>query len=96
MVVGLDSVDLLSTVVAAECAWLVAMIVLERLSLGQWVAFVLHDWCAVRLADVADVFGTSVAATLPLARKAVTAESPQTRSQPQQGDQPADGRNGQW
>src|ERR1700751_57565 len=52
------------------------MVVLERLSPDQRVAFVLHDGFAVPLAEVAGVLGVSEAAARQLAsrgRKAVTA-----------------------
>jgi RNA polymerase sigma-70 factor, ECF subfamily len=55
------------------------MVVLERLSPDQRVAFVLHDGFAVPFAEVADVLGTSEVAARQLAsraRKAVTAEPP--------------------
>src|ERR1700761_8845276 len=67
--------DPLSEVVAQEDARFAAMVVLERLSPDQRVAFVLHDGFAVPFADVAQVLGTSEAAARPLAsraRKAVT------------------------
>jgi len=76
VVTGLDGNDPLSAVVADEDARFAAMVVLERLSPDQRVAFVLHDGFAVPFADVADVLGTSAAAARQLAsraRKAVTA-----------------------
>ncbi|MGO9152818.1 sigma-70 family RNA polymerase sigma factor [Mycobacterium sp.] len=69
--------DPLSAVVAAEDARFAAMVVLERLSPDQRVAFVLHDGFAVPFAEVADVLGTNEAAARQLAsraRKAVSAE----------------------
>jgi RNA polymerase sigma-70 factor (ECF subfamily) len=69
--------DPLSAVVAAEDARFAAMVVLERLSPHQRVAFVLHDGFAVPFAEVADVLGTNEAAARQLAsraRKAVAAE----------------------
>ena len=71
--------DPLSAVVAAEDARFAAMVVLERLSPDQRVAFVLHDGFAVPFAEVADVLGTNEAAARQLAsraRKAVAAEPP--------------------
>ena len=71
--------DPLSAVVAGEDARFAAMVVLERLSPDQRVAFVLHDGFAVPFAEVAEVLGTSEASARQLAsraRKAVTAEPP--------------------
>ncbi|MGO9382369.1 MAG: sigma-70 family RNA polymerase sigma factor [Mycobacterium sp.] len=76
VVTGFDTADPLSAVVAAEDARFAAMVVLERLSPDQRVAFVLHDAFAVPFAEVADVLGTNEAAARQLAsraRKAVTA-----------------------
>ena len=59
-----------------EDARFAAMVVLERLSPDQRVAFVLHDGFAVPFAEVAEVLGTSEPAARQLAsraRKAVTA-----------------------
>src|ERR1700758_5490558 len=71
--------DPLSAVVADEEARFAAMVVLERLSPDQRVAFVLHDGFAVPFAEVGEVLGTSEAAARQLAsraRKAVAAEPP--------------------
>ncbi len=79
VVTGLDRADPLAAVVAREDARFAAMVVLERLSPDQRVAFVLHDGFAVPFAEVADVLGTTEAAARQLAsraRKAVTAEPP--------------------
>ena len=82
MVTGyLDShgADPLSAVVAQEDARFVAMVVLERLSPDQRVAFVLHDGFAIPFAEVAQVLGTSETAARQLAsraRKAVNASPP--------------------
>lgn len=79
VVTGFDGDDPLSVVVANEDARFAAMVVLERLSPDQRVAFVLHDGFAVPFADVADVLGTTEAAARQLAsraRKAVAAEPP--------------------
>jgi RNA polymerase sigma-70 factor (ECF subfamily) len=57
-------------VVASEDARFAAMVVLERLSPDQRVAFVLHDGFAVPFAEVADVLGTSEAAARQLASRA--------------------------
>ena len=73
----LSEADPLSALVAAEDARFAAMVVLERLSPDQRVAFVLHDGFAVPFAEVADVLGTNEAAARQLAsraRKAVSAE----------------------
>ena len=74
---GSQEADPLSAVVAAEDARFAAMVVLERLSPDQRVAFVLHDGFAVPFAEVADVLKTSEPAARQLAsraRKAVTGE----------------------
>jgi RNA polymerase sigma-70 factor (ECF subfamily) len=68
--------DPLSAVVAAEDARFAAMVVLERLSPDQRVAFVLHDGFSMPFAEVADVLGTNEPAVRQLAsraRKAVVA-----------------------
>ncbi|OIN78157.1 sigma-70 family RNA polymerase sigma factor [Mycobacterium malmoense] len=79
VVTGFDQADPLSAVVAREDARFAAMVVLERLSPDQRVAFVLHDGFAVPFAEVAGVLGTSETAARQLAsraRKAVTAQPP--------------------
>ncbi|BBZ49293.1 sigma-70 family RNA polymerase sigma factor [Mycobacterium heidelbergense] len=79
VVTGLDETDPLSAVVAREDARFAAMVVLERLSPDQRVAFVLHDGFAVPFAEVAEVLGTNEPAARQLAsraRKAVAAEPP--------------------
>ncbi|HWF26884.1 MAG TPA: sigma-70 family RNA polymerase sigma factor, partial [Mycobacterium sp.] len=79
VVTGFDEVDPLSAVVAAEDARFAAMVVLERLTPDQRVAFVLHDGFAMPFAEVAEVLGTNEAAARQLAsraRKAVAAEPP--------------------
>src|SRR6201992_2887895 len=76
---GFDDADPLSAVVAREDARFAAMVVLERLSPDQRVAFVLHDGFAVPFAEVAEVLGTNEAAARQLAsraRKAVAAQPP--------------------
>lgn len=79
VVTGFDGDDPLSVMVAHEDARFAAMVVLERLSPDQRVAFVLHDGFAVPFTEVADVLGTTAAAARQLAsraRRAVTAEPP--------------------
>ncbi|OBI07962.1 sigma-70 family RNA polymerase sigma factor [Mycobacterium scrofulaceum] len=79
VVTGFDRADPLAVVVSREDARFAAMVVLERLSPDQRVAFVLHDGFAVPFAEVADVLGISVAAARQLAsraRKAVSADPP--------------------
>jgi RNA polymerase sigma-70 factor, ECF subfamily len=79
VVTGLDGDDPLSVVVANEDARFAAMVVLERLSPDQRVAFVLHDGFAVPFDEVAEVLGTTAAAARQLAsraRRAVSAEPP--------------------
>jgi RNA polymerase sigma-70 factor, ECF subfamily len=70
VVTGLDRDDPLSVVVAHEDARYAAMVVLERLSPDQRIAFVLHDGFAVPFADVADALGTTEAAARQLASRA--------------------------
>lgn len=79
VVTDVDGTDPLSAVVASEDARFAAMVVLERLSPDQRVAFVLHDGFAVPFAEVAQVLGTNEAAARQLAsraRKAVSADPP--------------------
>ena len=74
---NLSGPDPLSAVVAREDARFAAMVVLERLSPDQRVAFVLHDGFSVPFSEVAEVLGTNEAATRQLAsraRKAVAAD----------------------
>jgi RNA polymerase sigma-70 factor (ECF subfamily) len=76
VVTGFDAADPLSAVVAREDARFAAMVVLERLSPDQRVAFVLHDGFSLPFAEVADVLGINEAAARQLAsraRKAVAA-----------------------
>jgi RNA polymerase sigma-70 factor, ECF subfamily len=78
VVTGWDgAADPLSAVVAREDARFAAMVVLERLTPDQRVAFVLHDGFAMPFAEVAEVLGTNEPAARQLAsraRKAVNAE----------------------
>jgi RNA polymerase sigma-70 factor, ECF subfamily len=77
VVTKLDGSDPLSAVVAAEDARFAAMVVLERLSPDQRVAFVLHDGFSVPFSEVAEVLGINEAAARQLAsraRKAVAAD----------------------
>ncbi|EUA19290.1 sigma-70, region 4 family protein [Mycobacterium xenopi 3993] len=69
IVTGFDGADPLSAVVASEDARYAAMVVLERLSPDQRVAFVLHDGFGVPFSDVADVLGTTEAAARQLASR---------------------------
>jgi RNA polymerase sigma-70 factor, ECF subfamily len=73
--------DPLDAVVAHEDARFAAMVVLERLTPDQRVAFVLHDGFAVPFDEVADILAVSVPAARQLAsraRRAVTeAPAPQ-------------------
>jgi RNA polymerase sigma-70 factor (ECF subfamily) len=79
VVTGFDDADPLAAVVAGEDARFAAMVVLERLSPDQRIAFVLHDGFALPFVEVADVLGTSEAAARQLAsraRRAVAADPP--------------------
>ncbi len=70
VVTGLDGSDPLAAVVAAEDARFAAMVVLERLTPDQRVAFVLHDGFAVPFAEIAAVLGVSATAARQLASRA--------------------------
>ncbi|OBJ57034.1 sigma-70 family RNA polymerase sigma factor [Mycobacterium sp. 1423905.2] len=79
VVTGFDPSDPLSAVVAGEDARFAAMVVLERLSPDQRVAFVLHDGFSVPFPEVAQVLGINEASARQLAsraRKAVAAAPP--------------------
>lgn len=79
VVTGFDEADPLSAVVAHEDARFAAMVVLERLTPDQRVAFVLHDGFDVPFGEVAEVLGGTEAGARQLAsraRKAVTAGGP--------------------
>jgi RNA polymerase sigma-70 factor (ECF subfamily) len=79
VVTGFDGDDPLSAVVAAEDARFAAMVVLERLTPDQRVAFVLHDGFGVPFADIASVLGVSDATARQLASRArrAAASAPQ-------------------
>jgi RNA polymerase sigma-70 factor (ECF subfamily) len=62
--------DPLTAVVAHEDARFAAMVVLERLTPDQRVAFVLHDGFGVPFDEIADVLGTSVSSARQLASRA--------------------------
>jgi RNA polymerase sigma-70 factor (ECF subfamily) len=64
------TVDPLTAVVAGEDARFAAMVVLERLTPDQRVAFVLHDGFAVPFAEIADVLGVTAPAARQLASRA--------------------------
>ncbi|BBY17347.1 sigma-70 family RNA polymerase sigma factor [Mycolicibacterium litorale] len=70
VVTGFDDTDPLAAVVAADDARFAAMVVLERLTPDQRVAFVLHDGFAVPFSEIADVLGISPAAARQLASRA--------------------------
>jgi RNA polymerase sigma-70 factor, ECF subfamily len=70
VVTGVDRDDPLTAVVADEDARFAAMVVLERLTPDQRVAFVLHDGFGVPFGDIADVLGISAAAARQLASRA--------------------------
>jgi RNA polymerase sigma-70 factor (ECF subfamily) len=63
-------VDPLTAVVAGEDARFAAMVVLERLTPDQRVAFVLHDGFAVPFPEIAEVLGVSPASARQLASRA--------------------------
>ncbi|ORV14640.1 sigma-70 family RNA polymerase sigma factor [Mycobacterium celatum] len=70
VVTGFEAADPLAAVIAGEDARFAAMVVLERLSPDQRVAFVLHDGFSVPFSEVAEVLGTSAAAARQLASRA--------------------------
>ncbi|GAB5894362.1 MULTISPECIES: sigma-70 family RNA polymerase sigma factor [Mycolicibacterium] len=70
VVTGLDGNDPLNAVVAGEDARFAAMVVLERLTPDQRVAFVLHDGFSVPFGEIAEVLGVSPAAARQLASRA--------------------------
>jgi RNA polymerase sigma-70 factor (ECF subfamily) len=70
VVTTLDADDPLATVVAREDARFAAMVVLERLTPDQRVAFVLHDGFAVPFGAIASVLGISDGAARQLASRA--------------------------
>jgi RNA polymerase sigma-70 factor (ECF subfamily) len=70
VVTGFDENDPLAAVVADEDTRFAAMVVLERLTPDQRVAFVLHDGFAVPFAEVASVLGVSDTAARQLASRA--------------------------
>ena len=70
VVTGFDGSDPLAAVVATEDARFAAMVVLERLTPDQRVAFVLHDGFGVPFAEIATVLGVSAAGARQLASRA--------------------------
>lgn len=78
VVTGLDANDPLNAVVAGEDARFAAMVVLERLTPDQRVAFVLHDGFGVPFAEIASALGVSDASARQLASRArrAVAENP--------------------
>jgi RNA polymerase sigma-70 factor, ECF subfamily len=83
-VVAAADPDPLAAVVAHEDARFAAMVVLERLSPDQRVAFVLHDGFGVPFGEVADALGTTAPAARQLASRArrVLADSPAPQRDP--------------
>ena len=70
VVTGFEGNDPLVAVVASEDARFAAMVVLERLTPDQRVAFVLHEGFGVPFAEIASVLGVSDAAARQLASRA--------------------------
>ena len=66
----LGAADPLAAVVAGEDARFAAMVVLERLTPDQRVAFVLHDGFAIPFDEVAEILGSTPAAVRQLASRA--------------------------
>lgn len=70
VVTGFEANDPLAAVVAGEEARFAAMVVLERLTPDQRVAFVLHDGFAVPFDEIAGVLGVTAASARQLASRA--------------------------
>ncbi|MEB3069932.1 sigma-70 family RNA polymerase sigma factor [[Mycobacterium] vasticus] len=85
VVTGFDDDDPLSAVVAGEDARFAAMVVLDRLTPDQRVAFVLHDGFAVPFDDVAATLGTTAPAARQLASRARKAVAADPAPQPDPG-----------
>jgi RNA polymerase sigma-70 factor (ECF subfamily) len=79
VVTGFDGNDPLVAVVAADDARFAAMVVLERLTPDQRVAFVLHDGFGVPFSEIASVLAVSDASARQLATRArrAVASAPQ-------------------
>jgi len=75
VVTGFDGADPLASVVASEDARFAAMVVLERLTPDQRVAFVLHDGFSIPFDEIADVLGSTPASARQLASRARRAVS---------------------
>jgi len=70
VVTPIDGDDPLAAVVAGEDARFAAMVVLERLTPDQRVAFVLHDGFAVPFSEIASILNVSEATARQLASRA--------------------------
>ena len=71
VVTGFEAADdPLAAVVAGEDARFAAMVVLERLTSDQRVAFVLHDGFGVPFTEIAEVLGVSAASARQMASRA--------------------------
>ena len=79
---GFDGTDPLAAVVAGEDVRFAAMVVLERLTPDQRVAFVLHDGFAVPFGEIGEVLGVSVASARQLASRARRAVASARRRRP--------------
>lgn len=82
VVTGFDGKDPLAAVVAGEDARFAAMVVLERLTPDQRVAFVLHEGFAVPFGEIASVLGVSDAAARQLASRARRAVASTPKPEP--------------
>ena len=78
VVTPIGGADPLAEVVAHEDARFAAMVVLERLTPDQRVAFVLHDGFGVPFAEVAEILGVTAESARQLASRArhAVAEAP--------------------
>ena len=84
VVTAVGEPDPLAAVVADEDARFAAMVVLERLTPDQRVAFVLHDGFGMPFAEIAGVLGGSAAAARQLASRArrLVADAPAPQRDP--------------
>ncbi|MDR3660393.1 MAG: sigma-70 family RNA polymerase sigma factor [Mycobacterium sp.] len=86
VVTGFDAADPLAAVVAGEDARFAAMVVLERLTPDQRVAFVLHDGFTVPFAEIAPVLGMTEAGARQLASRARRAVAAAPAPEPDAAD----------
>jgi RNA polymerase sigma-70 factor (ECF subfamily) len=88
VVTGFDDTDPLAAVVADEDARFAAMVVLEKLTPDQRVAFVLHDGFAVPFGEIAEALGVTEPTARQLASRArrAVAATPAPSRDPQHAE----------